>query len=845
MRLQGLVHFYRWRLRIHAIQELLAGVGVAVAVALVFAVIVANGSITSSARAVVDTVIGPAQLQLRARGSSGFSEQLLSRVEDLPGVKRAAPVLEEPATIQAANGTRALVTVAGTDIGLAVLDGLVHTLPVAAWSPGALGLSRASANALGLNLNGYGSQREVRLMLSGRTSILKVSAVLGREAAGALSQAQIAVMQLPQLQQIAGLPGRVSRILVDAQQGRVQAVKSELARLAGGRLSVAPADQDVSLLREALGPSSQASDLFAGLAGLLGFLFAFNAILLTVPERREAIMGLRMDGTSPRAIVQMTLFQALCLGVAASLVGLLAGYALARGLFHQSPGYLTKAFTLGTSTVVGALPVVVSLGGGVLASCLASLVPLWDLRKGRPVDAVSSAHGSGAVGAHHWLIALTVVLALAATALFLFVPTAAIFACVLLAVATVIAVPLMLAAALWTAEALSLRYSKLTALPLAVSSLKSTTLRSIALAATGAVALFGSVALGASRDDLLRGIDGYTHHYTSSADVWLVNPADHQATSDFPAAGLPARVAQVPGVASVQAFQGSYLDYTGRRVWVIAWPSESRFGLLSGQIIRGSQAAASRQLAAGGAITVSAQIAAEHHVNVGGILALPTPSGIEEFRVAATTTNFGWSPGAILMSTSDYQRAWASADPSAIGITVAPGAQPSTVSAGVRRALGEDSGLEVLTATSREAAIDKSASEGLSQLGEISTLLVAAAILAMIAALGSSVWQQRVALAEMRLDGADTRQNQRVLLLESMIMLAAGCLTGTVAGIYGQVVIDGYLKHVTGFPVAGVATGAGPIEIFAIVMVTVLMLASIPSWFASRAPATLALDNNG
>ena len=57
----------------------------------------------------------------------------------------------------------------------------------------------------------------------------------------------------------------------------------------------------------------------------------------------------------------MVAFQALCLGVAASLVGLLAGYALALGLFHQSSGYLAEAFTLGTSTVVGTQPLIVGL----------------------------------------------------------------------------------------------------------------------------------------------------------------------------------------------------------------------------------------------------------------------------------------------------------------------------------------------------------------------------------------------------------------------------------------------------------------------------------------------------
>ena len=129
-------------------------------------------------------------------------------------------------------------------------------------------------------------------------------------------------------------------------------MRRELQALAGGRLKVAAADQDVALLRQALRPSNQASGFFAAIGALLGFLLAFNAMLLTVPERRQAIADLRLVGTRRSAIVQMVVFQALCLGVAASLVGLLGGYALSRCVFHQSTGYLAEAFTLGTRTVV-------------------------------------------------------------------------------------------------------------------------------------------------------------------------------------------------------------------------------------------------------------------------------------------------------------------------------------------------------------------------------------------------------------------------------------------------------------------------------------------------------------
>ncbi len=812
---------------------------------MVFAVTVASGSIARSASEVVHAVIGPADLQLHARGTDGIDERLVVNVERLPGVEQAAPLLEQTATV-VRDGRSTTVDVAGTNTGLALLDGLAHTLPLGALSPGGIGLSQTTASELGLGAyRPRAPASEVILKLRGQAVAIRVSAVLGHETAGALAQARIAVMPLRQLQRLADLKGRVSRILVQSKPGQHAAVQAELRKLSGGRITVAAADQDVSLLHEALRPSGQASALFAGLSALLGFLFAFNAMLLTVPERREAIADMRLDGAQRRGIIQMVLFQALCLGIVASLFGLLGGYALSIGVFQQSPDYLTKAFTLGTSTVIGARPVLVAFAGGILATFLASTVPLSDLRRGRALDSAfadAEEAADRATVATRSLTAMTIGLLLAATALFVLLPSAAIIACVLLALATMVAVPLVLKAVLGAAEALALRRESLTVLPLALASLKTTTLRSLALAATGAVALFGSVALGSSRDDLLRGINGYTTHYVAGANIWLVNPSDNQAISDFTPSSATSRLMSVTGVASVHQFQGSFLDYGPRRVWVIAWPTGITPSLLEDQVIHGHQEAAIAGIRRGEAITVSDQIAAEHNAGVGHTLRLPTPTGEMSFRVAATTTNFGWSPGAILMSSSDYARAWGSTAPSALGIDVKPGADVTAVRAAIQRALGPGSGLEVLSAKSREATIDRSASEGLGQLGEIATLLVIAAILAMAAALGSSIWQRRATLAEMRLEGAPRRQLQLVLLTECALLLAAGCLTGAVAGVYGQIVIDSYLKHVTGFPVASAASGQRPIEIFALVVAAVLVIVAFPGWRASRVPGTLALN---
>lgn len=863
MRPSALLYMYRRRLRTHGLQELFAGVGVAIAVALVFAAVVSESSISSSAARVVHTVIGPASLQLRARTDEGFDEALLARVKRLPGVRQAAPLLEQPATVTGPGGRQARLQLAGTDLRLAVLDGLAETLPIGSLSSRGIGLSRASAGALGLS-PAAAHQASVTLQLRGRSFPLQVTAVLGPEAAGALSGAHAAVMPLKRMQQLAGLPGRVTRIFVQTLPGRRAAVQAELQRLAGGRIQVSPADQDVVLLKQALGPSDLASGLFAAIGALLGFLLAFNAMLLTVSDRRRAIADLRMAGARRATVMEMVMFEALCLGVPASLAGVLGGYALSSGVFRQSTGYLAEAFTLSGGTVVSARAVALALGGGVLATCLASAVPLLDLRRGRPRDAIYEHDGvpgqALSAGSRRRLGAGALGLLSAASALWLLLPAAAIPATALLALATLLAVPLAFNLVLRAAGALGERAQRISILPLALASLRATTLRSLALAATGAVALFGSVALGGSRQDLLSGISAFAHSYVSDAQIWVSNPGDNQAVDTFSgvprqvaasgstsapgASSLAATVARVPGVASVQAFQGGFTQLGQRRVWVIARPPSAERRVLASQLRAGGGLATTlARLREGGWIVVSQQIAAERHLGVGGALVLPSPSGPRAFRIAATTTNLAWPPGVLFMSAADYARYWASLDPTALGVQLRPGADAPAVREVIRTALGAWSGLEVSLASTRAQRIEALAGEGLGQLREISTMLLIAAIVAMVAALGSSIWQRRASLAGLRLFGARPASLQAILLLEAALMLSAGCLTGAFAGVYGQLVIDAFLRHVTGFPLASPAASARPLEVLALVLVAALAAAALPAWLACRVRPVAALAN--
>jgi putative ABC transport system permease protein len=851
VRIEALLYLYRRRLRTHPVQELLAGMGIAVGVALAFAVMVANSSVAGSADRIVQGVTGNANLQLTARDAGGFDARLLGAVRRLPGVELAAPLLEQRAVLRARDGRQVAVDIASIDASLAELSGRLPAIFATGGLrlTGGVVLPGATATKLGLPDQSHAAlapQRRLTLLLDGRAVPVTIAAVLGQDTIGPLAGAQIAVMSLEHLQRVSGLRGRITRILVETQPGREAQVRRALSALTGGRLDVRPADDETRLLQHALRPSDQATGFFAAISALLGFLLAFNAMLLTAPERRRLLAELRIQGFRRRQLVVLTLFQAALLGIVASVAGLLIGDVLTRSLFDLSPSYLSPPFTLGTRTIVGTTPLLVALLGGIAASCLAAAPPLLDLRRGRPVDAALQSPGApgnafDATTRRRMLAGAGATLAVA-SALLQWAPSVALLASALLALATMLAIPATFAAVLRLGEALAARFQQLSMLTIALLALRATTLRSLALAATGAVAVFGSVAIGGARDDLLRGIGQYTSDYVGTADVWVVNPLDNQATNEIADAGMQARIATVPGVATVRAYRGSFLDVPSHRLWLIARSPADRAMLPASQMVRGDLATATARLRAGGWIAVSDQLAREHHVRIGGTLRLPTPSGEVGYRLAATTTNLGWSPGAVILNGADYRRAWPGSSPTAYEVDLAAGASAPDVQRAIMRALGPGAGVVAESARQRGARIDSAASQGLSRLGQISLLLLVAAVLAMAAAMGAAIWQRRASLAALRIQSFTPRQLWRVLLLEAGVVLGAGCLTGALTGVYGQVGADRYLRVVTGFPVAAEPATWRTLQIFVIVVAAALAVVAIPGWFASRAPPHLGLQ---
>jgi putative ABC transport system permease protein len=835
MALSSILRIYRARLRVRVVlvQELLAVLGLAVGVALLFSSQVASTSLNSSVAQLSRNLVGKMQWQLEARSPHGFSAGVLQTVRAMPGVAEALPVLEEQADVIGPRG-RESVELLGSAPQFAHAGGplLRHFSAEKLERQQALALPAPVAAAIGAQ-----SLLPIEIQVGTHVTSTLLGATLQQADIGNLVNSPVAVAPVAYAEQLAGTKGRVTRIFVRAKAGHEQAVHAMLLGLADGTLNVDPADFDSTLFASASAPANQAAELFSAISSLVGFMFAFNAILITTQLRRNLIRELRRHGATRWMTVSTLLFDALVLGVLGSALGLVLGDLVSATLSHTNPGYLSYAFPVGSGRVVSWQSIALAVGAGLLAAAIGVLMPLRgelsrtpqrraDRKRLRGETRTSWTATRNAAGTA-CLVATTVIL--------LADPAAAIVGSVTLVLALLLFLQPLLSLIIREFDRTSRRLSS-PSTRLAAIELRApvTRTRSLAIAATGAIAVFGSVAIQGAHRNLQQGLDRTAAQMNRVTDLWVspAGSANTLATTAFTPDGA-AKLARLPAVKSLAIYRGGFLDIGDRRVWVIAPPSSSRELIPPSQLARGNLSQANERLRAGGWAVISEAIAKERGLRIGQVLQLPSPIPTR-FRIAALSANVGWPPGAVFINSDDYARAWGSSQASAYNINLKPGVSSADGRDAVQDSLGPHSGLAVQTARQREREWRTSSRQGLSRLSQIALLVLIAAVLAMAGATAAMIWQRRPQLAYLKRQGYRRTALWRALLYESSLLLAASCTIGAVFGLYGQLLLTHALARVTGFPL--IFSVGAPVALWSVALVSLAAtsIVAIPGYLAAR-----------
>jgi len=826
MTLVSLLRLWRARLSSRAmrVQEALAVVGIAVGVALLFASQVASTSLSGSVQQLTNEIVGRnQQVQIDARGPSGFDELLLERVSRLPGVRGVAPVLEESATVIGPKGSQAVLLL-GTTPQFAASGGPIvqrlSTRPLAHIH--AIALPQPIGEAIGAS-----SLESIKIQFGARIVRTLLAATLSEQQIGGLVGSPVAVAPLAYVQKITGMPGRLSRIFVRAASGRAAFVSRELSVLAHhAHVNVEPSNFDSKLFAVASNPETQSETLFSVISALVGFLFAFTAILLTVPRRRKYIEELWPHGASYGITFEILLFDAAVLAILGCTLGLLLGDALSSASFDRTPGYLASAFPIGDSRIITFKSVILAVLAGSASAAGGVLWPMREL-----LLRTSTLQPSRRMTILRLLVAAICVTV--TTIILIAHPQDAFLGSATLIVALLALMPTAFHAVLFAFERVQRLSIGGAATELAVDSMRAprVRVRALAIAVLSGVAVFGTISIGGAETSLRRGLYSSANAVSFSANIWVSPGGQTSPLSTTPFAPTALlHIERLPGVASVGIYRGSFFDWGDRRVWVLAPPTNSRAPIPAGQLISGRLNTANTRIRDGGWAILSEALAHENHLHIGDNFTLPSPNPIT-LRVAALTTNLGWPPGAVILNTTEYARAWGS-NPSAYEIQTHTGFSPATVRNSVQHALGPSAGLTAETSSERRARDYTVINQGLSRLTQIKLLVLLASGLALAGAMTSMIWQRRERIAAIRLQGYSPLVLWQWLCTESALTLATGCSMGAIFGIAGQLLLSHTLAAVTGFPISlGVETTI-VLTSFAWTAALALTIATVPGTIA-------------
>jgi putative ABC transport system permease protein len=784
-----------WRsLRTRAARLGLAAAGVALGVALVVAVRIINDSTLGSFRGAITDLAGGAALQVRGRGP--FGEELVDRLNAVPGVERAVPVLTD--TVFALDGPTAgdALALFATDLAdghavrtLRLVEGKVRVVgdPIAFIAdPRSVVLSEPFAKRAGIE---PGAKVRLRSRAGVETFTLR-----GLAPAGGIGRAfggDLALMDVAGAQRVLGREGLVDQVDVVLQgDASVDAVERAVAAVLPPGLEVLrPARRGEQIERYLAGFQT----LLEGLSGLALLAAAFlvaSAVATEVAARRREIGLLRCAGARRRDVAALFLAESAAMGLAGALAGIPLGLVLARVLrasFAESTELVLSLNVFGAALEVTPGALALGAASGVVVAGIAGWLP-GRAAVGVPPLAALGRGPSAAIGQGRAVVGIgALAAAVTAAALWLAtrhaVPTSGNVAALAADVACVCAV-MWLASRLAPALVAPVRAAVGGAARIALHRLAAMP-DQLALA-TGVLALaLGLVILAGTLvrsfeesvlDFIRRQVRADLVVASTATTGWIEAPVD---------ARLGTALAAVPGVARVERLRLAEHEHDGERISIDSLDEPAFAPGREGDFVftAGDPTAALAAVRAGRGALVSQNFARRTGIRVGDVLHLDAPAGRLDVAVAGAIVDYVSPRGSVILARPVYERWWHDTAVNRFHLWLEPGARPDEVRRAITRDLAVREGLKVLTLRElydyhREAVRRAFA---LTRALEILPLLVAG--LGLAQALLAAGLDRRREFALLRAAGATRSQVARSVVLEGVAVGTVGLLGALAVGV--------------------------------------------------------------
>jgi putative ABC transport system permease protein len=678
----------------HPWQAGLAVLGIALGVAVVVSIDLANESARRAFALSTEAVAGGATYQLIG-GPSGVPEEIYRRLRVDLGIRAAAPVVEGYASAPAlGSGTFRLLGVDPLAGGALSWGPATRDDPTANGLAALLTQSRTAilpaetARERGL---AAGSVLEVRIGGT-RHALTIVGMIDPEDEVSRQAIDDLLVTDVSTAQELLGLSGRLSRIdlrLPDAPETAVVLDRIRAALPGGVALErAATRAQATEQLARAFSVNLTALSL---LALAVGMFLIHNTMTFSVVQQRTSIGLLRALGVTRGEVLGLVLTEALLIGVAGTTLGIPLGMLLAGGLLRLVTRTINDLYFVLTVREVAWAPLALIKGGalGMGVTLLASLGPALEATRSPARGALSRStletRIRGAVPHSAWIGLLVLLVAaglLAAPGAGLIVSYAAV--CLLLA-GVALLTPALTVAAMRAVEPVAGRLFGVVGRMAARGVVQALSRTGVAVAAL-TIAVAATVGIGVMVTSFRQTVRAWLES-TLQADVYVSAPSlpsGGPESSLDPA--LVARLARLAGVASVSTHRGVTLESGGDRIRVVALGITSP-AHLTFRFTEGDTGAVWRAFQHG-AVLVSEPYAYRHGTRPGSTIRLPTDRGDRELPVAAVFYDYATDRGVLVLSRATYERYWNDRGVSALAFRALPGTPVAALTETLRKAIG-------------------------------------------------------------------------------------------------------------------------------------------------------------
>lgn len=808
-------------LRLRLSRTLLTTGAVTLGVAVILATNIAILSTETSILRLFNDASGKADLIVISANTTrpGFSEQVLRRITSAANVAAAVPSIEvqtQPVDAKggdnqpppdAASSSTGVSIESSSDYFLydksrlliwgidPLLDPLAREYKISAGRF----LSEAENGYEVVLVEDYAKANEINLgddlhiTTPGGSEYLRVVGLMSKEGAGRVNSGDFGIMHLSAAQYLFNRADELDQVDVVVASGvasgaGLDALKASLQDRLGDVYSVTyPASKSRRVI-QMIETYSLGLSLFSSVTLFVGMFLIYNVLAMTVAERTREIGMLRAVGMLRNQVALQTLTEAAVIGVVGSILGILAGMLLARGLIwlaglmFQLPQSMEAAEAPIASVITGLLV-------GILVTLLAAGIPAWQASRISPLEAlrVRGRPSRSWLMRRGWVISLPLIgLAFAVLFVLPLPPTVRYslgqIAVFLLLGAAALLIPTSLSAWQRLTRPLVRRiYGNEGAL--GVANLERARLRSTLTAAALMICIAMMVGIRGLSDAFLHDIQEWVNSYIGG-DLYVYATVPMRTD-------LQKRLESVDGVAAATPVryvttqllrpEGDSQDVTFTAIEPLSHGRVTSLAFTDTSI---SPEALLAQLAEGDYVFLSSVLADRYELKRGDVVQLETKRGTHEFIVAGVVVDFTGQGYALYGSWKDLRRYFGIDDATVFYVRVAPGQDVKATQDRIDTLYGARRHLTIQSNEVLKKGILRENAVVFAMFDILAMIAVIVAAFGVVNTLMVNILERTRELGSLRSIGMTKRQVAKMILAEAAMLGGIGGIFGIILGLF-------------------------------------------------------------